>query len=346
MLSTSTHDTKRSEDVRARINVLSEIPDEWREGIDSWRELNAPLRRDIDGEPVPSPNDEYLLYQTLLGAWPLEEWDEVTLEEFRDRIKAYMEKAMREAQVSTSWTDPNEAYEKSVASFVDGTLSPDGPFLRAFLLFQQGVARTGAVNSLSQTLLKMTSPGVPDVYQGNEIWDFSLVDPDNRRPVDFEQRRRLLAVLRGLDPSDVSTLLEDGVWQDGRPKLYLTRKALEVRRKSPELFAGGEYKALEISGGCKDNLVAFARKHREEVAITVVPRLYANMMPRVGPLLPAREAWQDTSILLPHELAGVAYRNVLTGETTTTHDHDGRPSLHAGELLRDFPVALLAARSG
>jgi (1->4)-alpha-D-glucan 1-alpha-D-glucosylmutase len=343
MLSTSTHDTKRSEDVRARINVLSEIPDEWREEIDRWRVMNAPLRREIDGEPAPSPNDEYLLYQTLLGAWPWGEWDEATLEEFRDRIKAYMEKAMREAQVSTSWTDPNEAYEKAVASFVDGTLSLDSTFLRAFLPFQRGVARTGAVNSLSQTLLKMTSPGVPDVYQGNEIWDFSLVDPDNRRPVDFGQRKRLLAALRALDPSDASTLLEDGVWQDGSPKLYLTRKALEMRRKSPELFAGGEYIALEISGGRKDNLVAFARKQGEEVAITVAPRLCATMMPRVGSLLPAREAWQDTSILLPRELVGVAFRNVLTGETTTTQEHDGRPSLHAGRLLRNFPVALLAA---
>jgi (1->4)-alpha-D-glucan 1-alpha-D-glucosylmutase len=254
-----------------------------------------------------------------------------------------MEKAIREAQVSTSWTDPNEGYEEAVASFVDGTLSLDGSFLGAFLPFQQGVARTGAMNGLSQTLLKMTSPGVPDVYQGNEIWDFSLVDPDNRRPVNFEQRKRLLAALRALDPSDVSTLLEDGVWQDGRPKLYSTRKALETRRKSPELFAGGEYIALEVSGGRKENLVAFARKHREEVAITVAPRLYAKLTPAEGSLLPAQEAWQDTSILLPHELAGVAYRNVLTGETMATHEHDGRPSLDAGRLLRNFPLALLAS---
>jgi (1->4)-alpha-D-glucan 1-alpha-D-glucosylmutase len=343
MLSTSTHDTKRSEDVRARINVLSEVPGEWHEEIEHWRELNAPLRREIDGEHAPSPNDEYLLYQTLLGAWPLGEWDEATLEEFRDRIKAYMEKAMREAQVSTSWTDPNETYEEAVASFVDGTLSLDGSFLGAFLPFQQGVARTGAMNSLSQTLLKMTSPGVPDVYQGNELWDFSLVDPDNRRPVDFEQRKRLLAAMRALDPSDVSTLLEDGVWQDGRPKLYLTRKALETRRKSPELFAGGEYISLEVSGGRKENLVAFARKHREEVAITVAPRLYAKITRAEGSLPPPQEAWDETYILLPDNLPGVTYRNVLTGETITTHEHEGRPSLDAGRLLRNFPVALLTS---
>jgi (1->4)-alpha-D-glucan 1-alpha-D-glucosylmutase len=343
MLSTSTHDTKRSEDVRARINVLSEIPEEWHEGIEHWRELNAPLRGEIDGEPAPSPNDEYLLYQTLLGAWPWGDWGEATLEEFRDRIKEYMEKAMREAQVSTSWTDPNEGYEKAVANFVDGILSLDGTFLGAFLPFQQGVARTGAVNGLSQTLLKMTSPGVPDVYQGNEIWDFSLVDPDNRRPVDFEQRKKLLTTLRALDPSDVSTLLEDGIWQDGRPKLYLTRRALETRHKSPELFAGGEYIALGISGGRKEHLVAFARKLREEVAITVAPRLHARITPAEGSLLPAQEAWHDTSILLPDNLPEVTYRNVLTGETITTLEHDGRPSLNVGQILRNFPVALLAS---
>jgi (1->4)-alpha-D-glucan 1-alpha-D-glucosylmutase len=346
MLSTSTHDTKRSEDVRARINVLSEISDEWGEEIYRWRELNAPLRHEIDGVPAPSPNDEYLLYQTLLGAWPMGDLNEVTVKEFRDRIKAYMEKAMREAQVNTSWTDPKEAYEKAVAGFVDGALSLNGPFLRAFLPFQRGVARTGAVNSLSQTLLKLTSPGVPDVYQGNEIWDFSLVDPDNRRPVDFGQRKRLLAALRALDPSDASTLLEDGVWQDGRSKLYLTQRALEVRRKTPELFAGGEYIALEISGARKDNLVAFARKNGEEVAITVAPRLHAKITPEDVSLLPAQEAWDDTSILLPDYLSEGTYRNVLTGETNSTLEHARRPSLNAGRLLRNFPVALLtAARS-
>jgi len=344
MLSTSTHDTKRSEDVRARIDVLSEIPEEWREATDHWRELNAPLRRELDGEPAPSPNDEYLLYQTLLGVWPLDEPDGAMLEELRGRTKAYMEKAMREAQVSTSWTDPNEGYEEAVAGFVDGILSPDGTFLPAFLPFQRGVARTGALNGLGQTLLKMTSPGVPDVYQGNEIWDLSLVDPDNRRPVDFGRREKLLATLGTPNASRVSTLLEDGVWQDGRPKLHLIQKALETRRKSPELFAGGEYVALETSGVRKENLVAFARKHGEDVAITIAPRLCAKMTPAEGSLLPARGAWQNTSILLPDELAGAAYRNVLTGEAVTTHEHNGSLFLDAGRVLRDFPVALLVPR--
>ncbi len=340
MLSTSTHDTKRSEDIRARINVLSEIPEEWQERIGNWRELNAPFRREIEGEPAPSPNDEYLLYQTLLGAWSLGELDEAMLEELRGRTKAYMEKAMREAQVSTSWTDPNDGYEKAVADFVDGILRLDGPFLVAFLPFQRSVARTGALNGLGQTLLKMTSPGVPDVYQGNEIWDFSLVDPDNRRPVDFGRRKRLLTALRTLDASSVSTLLDDGIWQDGGPKIHLIQRALETRRKSPELFADGEYLALETSGTYKENLVAFARMRGGEVAITVAPRLCAKMPPAEGSLLPDRQAWRGTSILLPEGLAGVPLRNVFTGETTTL-EHDGRPVLNAGRLLRNFPVALL-----
>jgi len=342
MLSTSTHDTKRSEDVRARINVLSEIPGEWREKLERWGELSAPLRCAIDGEPARSRNDEYFLYQTLLGTWPLEEKGEGTPTEFRERIKEYMEKAMREAQARTSWTDANERYEKAVAAFVDEFLYRDGPFLHDFLPFQRRLARLGALNSLSQILLKLTAPGVPDIYQRNEIWDYSLVDPDNRRAVDFEQRKSLLADLRTLDPSDISALFEDGAWQDGRPKLYLTWKALEMRRESPELFGDGEYMALEVSGDRKNNLFAFVRKQGAEVAITIAPRLYAKITSADGLLMPAPETWENTSILLPEALTGAEYRNVLTGERVVAKEHDGRPSLNAGRLLRNFPVALLA----
>ncbi len=340
MLSTSTHDTKRSEDVRARINVLSEIPDQWREQVDSWSELNDSLRREVDGQPAPSRNDEYFLYQTLLGAWPLEEED---LDAFRGRIKVYMEKAMREAQVRTSWTDVNEGYERAVAGFVDGLLSGDNPFLQAFESFQRRVARIGALNGLSQTLIKLTSPGVPDVYQGNELWDFSLVDPDNRRPVAFGLRKRLLAALKRLDPEDAPSLLEDGVWQSGRPKLHLVWKALRVRRESPELFRDGDYVALQTSGERADHLVAFARRRGGEVAITVAPRLYARMVDDDGPLLPAPEAWAATLVHLPGGLSDLSYRNVLTGERVEADDRHGEVSLDAGRMLRNFPVALLEA---
>ena len=341
MLSTSTHDTKRSEDVRARVNVLSEIPDEWRVMVGRWYELNTPYRGDADGEPAPSRNDEYLLYQALLGAWPLESQDERALEEFRERIKAYMQKAMREAQVRTSWIDVNEGYENAVAAFVDGLLSAGSPFLREFPSFQRRVARLGAFNSLSQTLLKLTAPGVPDIYRGNEIWDFSLVDPDNRRPVDFALRKCLLADLKKLDPLDAYTLLKNGAWQDGRPKLYLTWKALGLRRENPEFFTDGQYIPLEVSGERKANLVAFARRRGKEVAITVAPRLYAKTIPSEGHLIQAPETWQGTSILLPLELAGTTYRNVLTGEPVETTERRGEHSLNVGHLLRNFPVALL-----
>ena len=345
MLSTSTHDTKRSEDVRARIDALSEIPGEWNERIVRWRDINDSFRREVDGDLAPSRNDEYFLYQTLLGAWPLGEPEGEEREEFRRRVKAYMEKAMREAQVRTSWTDASEGYEEAVAGFVDALLSAKNPFLQEFLPFQRNAARIGAMNGLSQSLIKLTVPGVPDVYQGNEIWDFSLVDPDNRRPVDFELRKRLLVHLRELDSSDVRTLLEDGAWQDGRPKLYLIWKTLAMRRESPELFRDGEYVALQASGEGSERLVAFARRHGEEVAITVAPRLIAKMMDAEGPLIPAPEAWGDAAIILPDELAEVAFRNVLTGEKVVAEERNGAKSFDAGHLLRSFPVALLAARN-
>ena len=347
MLSSSTHDTKRSEDVRARINVLSEIPDEWHMRLVRWGELNGPHHRDVDGQPAPGRNDEYLLYQTLLGAWPLGELDEQGLEEFRRRIRGYMEKAMREAQVYTSWTDVNERYEEAVARFVDALLdSIEGNlFLEDFLPFQRRVARLGALNGLSQTLLKLTAPGVPDVYQGNELWDFSLVDPDNRRPVDFGLREKLLAGVKRLDPADASSLLEHDEWQDGRPKLYLTWKALEMRRDNPGLFENGEYVPLEVVGERAVHLVTFARRYGSEAAIVVAPRLCARLVDEDGSLMPAPKAWAGTDLRLPGDLAGATYRNVLTGEKGAVEERDGEALLPAGDLLRSFPVALLEVES-
>lgn len=344
MLSTSTHDTKRSEDVRARINVLSEIPDEWHGRLVRWGELNGPHRRDVGGELAPSRNDEYLIYQTLLGAWPLGEIGGEKLEELRGRINAYMQKALREAQVHTSWTDANEAYEEAAARFVDALISND-LFLQDFLPFQRRIARLGALNSLSQTLLKLTAPGVPDVYQGSEIWDFSLVDPDNRRPVDYRLRKQLLVDLQRLDPADAHFLLQHSEWQDGRPKLYLTWKALEMRRGEPELFENGEYVPLEVVGERAYHLVAFARLYGSEAAIAVAPRLYARLVDEDGSLMPAPEAWAGTSVRLPGELARATYRNVLTGERAVIEERDGEALLPASDLLCGFPVALLTAES-
>ena len=352
MLATSTHDTKRGEDVRARINVLSEMPSEWRETLLRWGRANRTRRRVVEDHPAPSRNDEYLLYTTLLGAWPLEALDgldEKGLEDFRGRIRAYMEKAIREAGVHTSWTNTNEEYEGAISHFVDAFLTPseNDLFLQEFLPFARKIARLGALNSLSQTLLKLTVPGVPDVYQGNELWDFSLVDPDNRRPVDYEMRAKLLDAVEGLGEGGdlaegVGAMLEDGEWQDGRPKLYLTWRVLKLRGENPDLFAGGEYVPLEVSGEGADRLVAFARVSGEDVAVVVAPRLVAPLADDTGALLLHPEALSNVRVELPEEFGGTGLVNVLTGETVSAGDRGGTAVISAGEILRGFPVALLA----
>jgi (1->4)-alpha-D-glucan 1-alpha-D-glucosylmutase len=271
--------------------------------------------------------------------------DEEGLAVFRERIRAYMEKAMREAQANTSWTNVNEEYEEAVANFVDALLSgtETNLFLEEFLPFQRKVARLGALNSLSQTLLKLTAPGVPDVYQGNELWDFSLVDPDNRRHVDYGLRNGLLAGLKRMDPADARSVLEEDAWEDGRPKLYLTWKALELRRDMPELFERGEYVPLGTEGEMHDRLVAFARSLEGGAVISVAPRLYAGVTDGSGALLPRTGTWASTRVELPECLRGVELRNVLTGETVRAEEREGGAFLPAEDLLRGFPVALLVA---
>src|SRR5690606_29956739 len=254
MLATSTHDSKRSEDVRARITVLSELVDEGGRHLQRWARLNRHKKHEVEGLQAPSRNDEYLLYQTLIGAWPLEELDEQGLAELRERIDAYMLKAIREAKVHTSWINQNDAYEAAMSKFVAALFERglEGPFLAELAPFARRLARYGLFNSLSQTLLKLTSPGVPDCYQGNEVWDFSLVDPDNRRPVDYGRRARLLAEVQALAPSDagsgsqVRKLLD--TLDDGRAKLYLTWRLLQLRQSRPALFQEGEYLPLETVG--------------------------------------------------------------------------------------------------
>jgi (1->4)-alpha-D-glucan 1-alpha-D-glucosylmutase len=340
MLASSTHDTKRSEDVRARINVLSEIPGEWRGQVVRWARTNRSRRREVDGQEAPSRNDEYLIYQTLVGAWPLESLDDEGLAEFRERIKAYMEKAIREAQVHTSWVNVNEEYEAAVADFVDALLTPSETnlFLEEFVPFARRISRIGALNSLSQTLIKLSSPGVPDIYQGNELWDFSLVDPDNRRPVDYGLRRNLLAELDGATADEIRFLLD--AWQDGRPKLHLTRRALKLRQEIPDLFEKGEYIPLVTSGPQAEHLVAFARRYEDQVAITVAPRLYTRLSNASGALLPGPNVWADTRIDVS-DLPATDYRNALTGEAVRVFEEEGGSFLRPEDLLKSFSVALL-----
>ncbi len=332
---TSTHDTKRGEDVRARINVLSEIPKEWEKNLKSWSRLNRKRKKRLDGVSVPDKNDEYFLYQTLLGAFPFNETEHP---EFVKRIKAYVIKAVREAKVHTAWLKPDLAYEEAFLSFVSEILNPAdrNPFLQDFLPFQKKVAHYGVFNSLSQVLLKIASPGIPDFYQGTELWDFSLVDPDNRRPVDFFRRRNLLEEIRKGIRSDIIALIQELLQarEDGRVKLFLTHQALQARKDNVEIFRSGKYIPLEVSGKHRENVVAFARNHVERWALTVVPRFLASLV-KEGALPLGEETWSNTQLAIPAE-APRMWRNAITKQRVT-----GEGELNIGKVFEHFPVALL-----
>ncbi|MBI2090940.1 MAG: malto-oligosyltrehalose synthase [Deltaproteobacteria bacterium] len=344
MLATSTHDTKRSEDVRARINVLSEIPVEWRSAVMRWSGLNAAKKSHVDGAPAPDRNDEYLLYQTLVGAWPVEPHTPEEFADFRKRIVAYMQKAINEAKVHTSWVNPNESYDQAVTDFVRDVLAPDAEnrFLSDFVEFHSRIAHVGMLNSLSQTLLKITSPGVPDFYQGTELWDFSLVDPDNRRPVDFDQRRKRLDELKRREGRDALALVKDLLshWQDGRVKLYLIYKALNFRRTQSLLFQEGEYIPIYASGKVRENICAFARGLGSAWVLVAVPRLTAKLV-APGKLPLGGEAWGESDLVLPHR-APKRWLNVFTGEELEVSLSERKGLLRLASLCQSFPVALLA----
>jgi (1->4)-alpha-D-glucan 1-alpha-D-glucosylmutase len=343
MITTSTHDTKRSEDVRARINVLSEIPDVWRKALTTWSHLNRKLRKDSNGQQAPDRNEEYLLYQTLLGIWPHEPCQGEEFSEFRQRIKDYMRKALREAKVHSSWMNPDTAREEAVDTFIDTILGGgDTRFVRSFLGLAGYVNRLGMFNSLSQTLLKITSPGIPDFYQGSELWDLSLVDPDNRRPVDFAKRVKILHQLQikeqqlGLSAlgADLLTRMEDG-----SIKLFLTWKALTFRRNNLDIFEQGSYTPLAVKGEQAESVIVFARTIEEKMVLVIVPRFLSRVIrDDVSPPL-GRAAWGDTLIELPEDASGINYRNIFTGEP-----HKGKTAdrtLFLGDILQQFPVALL-----
>lgn len=338
MLTTATHDTKRGEDVRARLSVLSEMPGDWSKAASRWARLNVKHRTDVDGAPAPSRNDEYLFYQVLLGVWPAAA--DVADEELVQRLCQYMTKATKEAKVLTSWINPNEAYDQAVVNFVRAALS--GPrakkFLMDFLPFQQRVARLGMVNSLAQVVLKAAAPGMPDFYQGTELWDLSLVDPDNRRPVDFALRRRMLESCTSIDAvSDVSDLLEH--WTDGRIKLFITARALNLRREHPDLFARGEYLPLEVAGDKSNHVVAFMRRRDEKLILAVAPRLVGALATADRWLPRGEESWGATRLILPADVAGRSWRNIFTGATVAA----GQSGLGVSQLLSVCPVGLFWA---
>jgi (1->4)-alpha-D-glucan 1-alpha-D-glucosylmutase len=346
MLSSSTHDSKRSEDVRARIDVLSEIPAEWRLKLRSWRDWNRNKKRIIEDEPAPARNDEYLLYQTLTGTWPSGFVDDAGWSEFSQRIEQYMIKAAREAKVHTSWANTNPDYEGALSQFIRAILAHNAKnkFLADFAEFQNRVARIGMFNSLSQCLLKLTSPGVPDIYQGNELWQFNLVDPDNRRPVDFQRPKRLLDELRGNDLSPqellnhVSRLATS--LDDDSAKLHLTWKTLGLRRKEPRLFQDGSYIPLNVSAPKGEHVVAYAREHDGRSAIVVVPILCAKLLGGNLQTVSDERAWADTCVEIPiPEVA--CYHNIFTGECIPVSGNGQARFLAVAKMFRHFPVALL-----
>jgi (1->4)-alpha-D-glucan 1-alpha-D-glucosylmutase len=330
MNATATHDTKRGEDTRARINILSEMPETWEQQVWTWNAINRQHKLSTGDRSIPDKNDEYFFYQTLIGAYP---FDEEGFSQFGTRIKDYVIKAVREAKVHTAWLRPDSTYEEGYLNFVDRVLSSN-EFLEAFRPFQKKVAQYSIYNSLSQVLLKYASPGVPDLYQGCELWDFSLVDPDNRRPVDYEKRRAFLQDLQLKANSDLLGLIESllATKEDGKIKLFLTYQLFQARKKYQKLFEQGDYQPLTITGKFAENIIAFARRYEDKIAIAIAPRFLTRLIePGKRPL--GEEVWQDTHLELPPGMPSV-WKNAIS----QMHIKD---NLSIGKIFQHFPVALL-----
>jgi (1->4)-alpha-D-glucan 1-alpha-D-glucosylmutase len=348
LIATATHDTKRGEDVRARINVLSEIPDRWEQALWRWHQLTAATRTEVEGLEIPDPNEEYLFYQTLIGCWPLAPAAPEADEKFAKRIGDYMDKATREAKLHTSWVSPNVEHERAVARFVAAALQrdPANAFLSDFTSFARPVAAAGMLNSVSQTLLKIVSPGVPDFYQGSELWDLSLVDPDNRRPVDYRMRQQLLAKLRieaAADPLALSERLMREL-ADGALKMYVMNCALRFRREHHELFAGGTYTALEPAGERQRHVVAFARAYNEQQVIAVAARFFMGMGDSPAQSAIGADNWAATFLSAPRGLLCEHYVDLFTGKTITADLRRDAQQLALGEIFAHLPVAMLVAK--
>lgn len=348
MIATSTHDTKRGEDVRARLNVLSEMADEWRESVRRWSRMNKRMKSALEGRWVPDRNEEYLLYQTLIGAWPLHPMDGPGYEYFKTRVSDYMLKAIRESKINTSWISPNLPYEENVLKFIGAILAP-GPhnlFLKDMQALRERVSYLGIFNSLSQTLFKITCPGVPDFYQGTELWEFSLVDPDNRGPVDFRLRREKLAELRkrlkaaGKDLTETAGELL-GEWREGTPKLFIIYKALQFRREHSQLFREGTYLPLAVEGDFKDHVCAFARQKGGQAVLVVAPRFLSRLIKAPGEKALGEAVWKGTRVTVPKEIETNRFRDLFTGEVVETIRENGERALPLGRLLAFFPVAML-----
>lgn len=344
MLSTSTHDSKRSEDVRARINVLSEMPLVWLRHLRRWRDWNRSKKHVTDDQPTPTRNDEYLLYQTLVGTWPPQSLDDGGWKAYSERIKRYMLKAAREAKQFTSWANTNPDYETALTEFTQAVLdrSPENRFLADFDQFARRVARIGVFNSLSQTLLKLTSPGIPDIYQGNELLEFDLVDPDNRRAVDYERREQVFELLsrESTDTHDLPGHARNllSTCNGNAAKMFVMWKTLTFRRQQPAAFQRGSYMPLIAQGAMAENVVAFSRQNEGCTIVVAVPRLCSKLMGETHDSLCDDAIWKDTYLEIPS--ANVScYHNLFTGECLPLKLDSSR--IRISDLFRNFPVAVL-----
>jgi (1->4)-alpha-D-glucan 1-alpha-D-glucosylmutase len=312
---TATHDTKRGEDARARLNVLTEIPDKWARRLERWSQWNAEHKVAVAGALAPTASEEVLIYQTLLASWPVD----------GARLAEFLLKALREAKQNSSWIAPHEEYERGVQKFAGQIMADETRFLPDFLEFQAELARHGARNGLGQVVLKIASPGVPDFYQGTELWQFCMVDPDNRRPVDYQRRTEMLDQLRRRDADDRIALIRELAADPQREemKLWVTSKALAFRKAHRELFARGEYLPVAARGACAAHVVAFARRFGKEWAVVVAPRWTSRI-----------SEWGDTELVMP-DAAPPEWVDALTGIIPA--------SWRLADLLREFPVAFLGA---
>ena len=349
MLTTSTHDTKRSEDVRNRLNVLSELPQLWSASVHRWQRMNSKFKQKMeDGRIAPDSNEEYLLYQTILGAWPWQMESQEDREKYVERLKQYAFKALSEAKVNLSWINPDPEYIKAVHSFITAIMMPgprgkESPFVASLSTLLPQLQLFGALNSLAQVVLKTAVPGIPDFYQGNELWELTLVDPDNRRPVDFSQRAGYLNALQALSEREgAGTVCREVLASlaDGRAKLWTTHRALQLRQQEHAIFRRGEYVTLEVAGDHQENVIAFLRRDpvSERSVLAVLPRFACTLM-RGKAELPLGEAWGKDQLRIPVP-PGTRYTNVFTGESVTVTEQQ---TVALGSIFGIYPVALLVS---
>ncbi len=357
MLTTSTHDTKRGEDARMRIHVLTELPEQWKSNLLRWSEINTGAKTDVNGQPAPDPADEYLYYQNLLGMWPPHQ--ATADEDIVGRMKAFMSKALKEAKVHTSWINPSNEYDAAMERFVEQSLrgSTAASFLASFVPFAGRLAALAARESVSQIALKLMSPGVIDTYQGGELWDLSLVDPDNRRPVDFANRQQRLQqqmecfVTSGCSAEqrvqEVENLCRE--WWTGDLKLLYVATGLRLRAREPELLLRGTYLPLHVEGACAAHVVAFAREHQGKLLLTIAARWFASLLDNPESLKDLQTRLKDTFIDIPMSKgmnisAGMKFTNVLTGAAVPARNTAGVLMLCAGDVLAGVPAVWLMGR--